>query len=266
MVIMDFTDKVVLISGATGGIGHELARQLSPEGCKLALFARREKQLQDLAQQCTTNTTTCIYTSCDVKKPDEVQDAVDLTVKTFGRIDVAILCAGILVPNPIETFDSTIIKQSIDINFLGYVYFIEALLPVMKRQQGGIIAATSTLPDRRGVPGWGAYGASKAAVSWLMESLRAEAKQKYNIDMITIKPGSVLTPMIEEYHRRGAISPEKAATVILNGIRKQKRVIQFPLFQVIPVRLSDLFPPFAYDGQDIELLKGDGYPVVEEKK
>jgi NAD(P)-dependent dehydrogenase (short-subunit alcohol dehydrogenase family) len=178
---------------------------------------------------------------------------------------VAILTSGVLVPNPIQTFDSEIIKNSMEVNFLGYVFFIEYLLPIMKSQKSGTIVVTSTLPDKRGVPGWGAYGSSKAAVSWLMDSLRAEAKQKYNINIITIKPGSVLTPMIEGYHRQGAITPEKAAKLIIKGIIKQKRVIQFPILQVVGTRLTDLFPLFAYDGMDIEMMKGDGYPEVKEE-
>ena len=120
----------------------------------------------------------------------------------------------------------------------------------MKSQRSGTIAVTSTLPDRRGVPGWCAYGSSKAALSWLMESLRAEAQQEYNIKIITIKPGSVETPMIKDYRRHGAISPVKAAKLIIEGIRKGKKIIQFPLGQVLATRVQDLFPVFAYDDMD----------------
>jgi len=262
---MDFRDKVILISGATGGMGEELAKLASKEGCKLALFARREEKLKEISNKMSSNNVECIYKKCDVKNIEEVKEAVEFTHKKFGRIDIAILTAGILVPNPIETFDSSIIKNSIEINFMGNVYFIEHLLPIMKSQGSGTFVVVSTLPDKRGVPGWGAYGASKAAVSWLMESLRAEAKQKYNINVITVKPGSVETPMIEGYHRQGAISAENAAKAIINGIKKGKKVIQFPLGQVLMIRMQDYFPVFAYDMIPVDAQKGDGYPVVEEK-
>jgi short-subunit dehydrogenase len=134
----------------------------------------------------------------------------------------------------------------------------------MKSQKYGTIAVTSTLPDKRGVPGWGAYGASKAALSWFLESLRAEAKKEYNINIITIKPGSVETPMIEDYHRKGAITVYKAAEIIINGIKKEKKIIQFPLLQVLMIRTMDKFPNFVYDNLDIDLQKGDGYPEIEE--
>jgi len=262
---MDIQNKIVLISGATGGIGAALARRLIGEHCKLALVARREDQLKALTQEIQKQDGECIYKTCDVKQKQDIADAVEFIAGHYGRIDVAILTAGVLVPNPIETFDSTIIKDSMDINFLGNVYFIERLLSVMKKQKSGTIAAVSTLPDKRGVAGWGAYGASKAALSWLMESLRAEAKQKYNINMITIKPGSVQTPIIKDFPRRGAISPEKAADHIANGIKKEKKVIQFPLIQVIMTRLTDQFPASAYDHLPIDLQKGEGYPPAEEK-
>lgn len=265
VIKMKFKDKVVLISGATGGIGRALAERLAHEECNLALFARREEALKEISKIIDTTKSTCIYGRCDVKNKQDVKEAVEITRKKFGRIDVAILSAGILVPNPIETFDSSIIKNTMEINFLGNVYFIEYLLPIMKAQKSGTIAVTSTLPDRRGVPGWGAYGASKAAVSWLMESLRAEAKQKYNVNFITIKPGSVETPMIEGYHRQGAIKPEKAAEIIVKGIQRGKKIIQFPLGQVLLIRTSDMFPAAAYDMMPVDAQKGDGYPVVEEK-
>jgi len=262
---MDFKEKVVVISGATGGMGEEIAKQLSKEKCKLALFARREEKLKELSNGIIGGKTECIYKKCDAKNREDVKEAVEFTRNKFGRIDVAILTAGILIPNPIETFDSSIIRNSMEINFFGNVYFIEHLLPIMKSQKSGTIAVASTLPDKRGIPGWGAYGASKAAVSLLMESLRAEAKQKYNINFITIKPGSVETPMIENYYRPGAIQSKKAASIIIQGIKKEKKIIQFPLAQVLMTKVGELFPASAYDSIPIDMQKGEGYPVVEDK-
>ena len=262
---MEFNGKVVIISGATGGMGEEIAKLLSKKGCKLAFFARREEKLKEISSRLSNDKTDCIFKKCDVKNIEDVKEAVEFTHKNFGRIDVAILTAGVLIPNPIQTFDSKIIKNSMEINFMGTVHFIESLLPIMKSQKSGTIVATSTLPDRRGVPGWGAYGASKAALSWLMESLRVEAKQRYNIDVITIKPGSVKTPMLEGYGRHGAIPAKKAAEIIIDGIKKGKKVIQFPLGQVALIRMMDAFPVSAYDSMDVDQQKGDGYPSVEEE-
>jgi len=262
---MDFENKVVLINGATGGMGAAVARRLAQERCKLALVGRREDQLQAITREIQQQHGTCLYKVCDVKKKQDIEESVAFIKEQYGRIDIAILTAGILVPNPIETFDTEIIKETMDVNFFGMVYFIEHIIKVMKKQKSGTIAAVSTLPDKRGVPGWGAYGASKAALSWFMESLRAEAKLKYNINMITIKPGSVQTPMIKDLPRRGAISPDKAAAIIVNGIKKEKKVIQFPLTQVIVVRLVEQLPSASYDHLPMDAQKGEGYPTVEEK-
>ncbi|MEE8565070.1 MAG: SDR family oxidoreductase [Candidatus Thermoplasmatota archaeon] len=261
---MDLKNKVILISGASSGMGREIVRILSNEECKLALFSRREKKLEEISKELKENNIESVYKKCDVKNKLEIKNAIDLTYETYGKIDVAILAAGILIPNPLQNFDSNIIKDSIEVNFLGNVYFIEYLLNKMKSQKSGTIAVTSTLPDKRGVPGWGAYGASKAALSWFLESLRAEAKQEYNINIITIKPGSVETPMIGEYHRKGAISAYKAADIIIKGIKKEKKIIQFPFFQVLMIRTMDKFPNFVYDNLDIDLQKGDGYPKIKE--
>jgi len=265
VIEMGFKNKVVLISGATGGMGEEIAKLLSSEGCKLALFARREEKLKKISSELSSDKTECIYKKCDVKNVKDIKEAVEFTHKKFGRIDVAILSAGILVPIPIEIFNSDLIRDSMETNFFGYVYFIEFLLPIMKSQKSGTIAAVSTLPDRRGIAGWSTYGSSKAAISWMMDSLRNEAKRKYNINFVTIKPGAVLTPMIESYHRRGAVTSKKAAEYIVNGIKKDKRIIQFPFSEVLPIRFSELFPTAVYDAAAAEQGKGDGFPIVEEK-
>jgi short-subunit dehydrogenase len=263
---MKLNGKVILISGATGGMAKEIARILTQYKCKIALFSRRYEKLKEFADEINKKDGfECIFKKCDVKNIEDIRKSVEFTYKNFGRIDIAILAAGVLVPNPIQTFDSEIIKNSIEINFMGNVYFIEQLLPIMKSQKSGALVVISTLPDRRGVPGWGAYGASKAALSWFMDSLRAEAKKEYNIDVITVKPGSVVTPMIEGYHRNGAIQPHRAAEMIIKGIIKGKKIIQFPLSQVLMIRAMDMFPVSTYDKIDIEKLKGDGYPSVEEK-
>jgi len=244
---MNFENKVVIVSGATGGMGIEVIKALSNKKCKLALFARREEKLQEISEEIKKSNSECIYMKCDVSNPEDVKKAISFTHEKFDRIDVAILTAGILSFDLLDTFNSSSIKRSMEINFFGAVYFIEHLLPIMKAQKSGIIAATSTLPDKRGVPGGGAYGASKAAISWFMESLRAEGKLKYNINFITIKPGLVKTPMTEDYAGKNAIEPEKAANYIIRGIEQEKSIIQFPPIQVLGTRFMDLLPASIYD-------------------
>ena len=179
---MDFDNKVILISGSTGGIGGEIVNQLSQTNCKFSIFGRREDKLIEICKKLENKGKECIYHKCEVTSKKEVEQGVKSTYEHYGKIDIAILTAGIIEPNPIENFNSEIIIKTVNVNFFGNLYFIEFILPIMKKQKSGIIAAISTLPDRRGGPGWGAYGCSKAALSNILESLRAEAKIKYNID------------------------------------------------------------------------------------
>jgi len=243
---INFSDKVILIAGATGGMGGEIAKLLSKNRSKLALIARSEDKLKTLYDKLNNNECECIYKICNITNRVDVKEAVEFTFKKYGKIDIAILTAGILVPNPIETFSSNIIKESMEINFFGNLYFIEFLLPIMKNQKSGIIAAVSTLTDKRGHPSWSSYQSSKAALSITMECLRIEAI-RYNIDIITVKPGTVKTPMIGNQEGPGIIDPEKAAKIILRGIKKRKKIIEFPLMQVIPTRLSEFLPEEVYD-------------------
>jgi len=262
---MYYDGKVVLVSGATGGMGEEIVKKLAKYNCKIAIFARRVEKLKKMAEELSSKNSEIIYKKCDVTNKKDVEEAVKYTKEKFNRIDIAILNAGVLVPNPIEKMESSVVVKSMEINFFGTLYFLEQLFPIMKKQKESTISVTSTLPDRRGLAGWGAYGASKAAISWFMESLRPEAKQKYNINILTVKPGSVETPMIADYHRPGALTSEKAAEIILKGIRRKRKVIQFPFSQVFMTRAGDLFPNIVYDAIPIYMQKGDKYPEPEEK-
>jgi NADP-dependent 3-hydroxy acid dehydrogenase YdfG len=264
MTTTDLTNKVVLITGATGGIGEALAYALATEHAKLALTARREDNLKTTTNIIKTTGADCIYIPGDASKKQDVQHIVTTTNNHYGHIDIAILTAGILEPNPIETFNSDIILKTMDINFKGNLYYIDTLLPIMKKQKNGTIAAVSTLPDKRGVPGWGAYGASKAALSWLLESLRGEAKIKYNINIVTIKPGSVQTPMITDFPRYNAIPATRAAKIIIHGLKHHKKVIEFPFTQVVTVKLVNQFPPTALDHLPMDKTKGEGYPDAKD--
>ena len=123
---------------------------------------------------------------------------------------------------------------------------IEFLLPILKSQKSGIIAVVSTLTDRRGRPGWSPYLASKAALSIALESLRIDLIP-FNIDVITIKPGSVKTPITDNQENPMAIESEKAAKIIVNGIKKRKKKIIFPMTEVISVKLVDMLPENFYD-------------------
>lgn len=242
----ELKDRVVLISGATGGIGKALSTLLAERGCNLFLCGRKEEQLTEICKTLSNKDVRCFSKTCDVANEKEVEKTVEKAYKIYGKVDIAILTAGILMKNPLEKFSSKIIKESMMINFFGNMYFFEHLVPHMIKANSGTIAVVSTLADQRGYAGWSAYQSSKAALSIASECLRLEAK-KHNIEVITIKPGNVSTPMIQNQKGMGIVSAEKAATIILQGIEQGREIISFPLHQVIPVRISDKLPAKFYD-------------------
>lgn len=239
---MNFTDKVILITGASSGIGRELAIQLSKNNIKLALVARRENLLKDFTND------NVIAVKCDVSKKDEVESAYKQIIEKFGKIDIAILNAGYSVRMKVEDFDSELAEHIFGANIFGIIYWVEQLIPDMIKRNEGMIVGVSSLADSKGYSKSGFYSASKAAATTYLEGLGSELI-KYNIKVLTVRPGFVKTPMTDknEFHMPLLMSPEKAATIILRGIEKEKRMIQFPWQIVVASRLIPLIPNWIFE-------------------
>lgn len=259
---MRLDGKNVILTGATGGIGREMAFLLAERDCKLALIGRNKSKLEQLRSEIGGNAKCFRF---DLKDEWSVKISLRNAIRWLKEVDVAITLTGVLIPNPVEEFTIIPFLESIEVNFLGILRCLEILIPHMASKRGGIIAITSTLPCKRGLAGWSAYVSSKAALSTMVESLRVELAP-YGVKVILIKPGSVKTPMIEGLDRPGAISAKRAAEIILKGLEREKRVIEFPLSQVMMQKILDILPPFAYDFIPAELMKGGGYPEVKRPK
>jgi len=226
---MKLQGKTIILTGASGGIGYELSKLLAKERVKLALLARRENILQELAEKLKNSGSDILPLRCDVSQKDEAKEAC-LEVKShFGHVDIAILNAAVSHRAGADDHDVEIGKHIFEINVFGILNFIGELLPDLKQRRSGVIVGVSSLSDCRGFPWSGFYNASKAAVTSLLESLRVELKE-YNIKVVTVKPGFVQTPMTEgnRYHMPFIMSADRAARLILRGLKKEKRVIQFP--------------------------------------
>jgi short-subunit dehydrogenase len=245
---MNLKNKTVLITGASSGIGYSLAKLLPNENCSLALLSRRKDALSNLAEESKLNGRKVNIYKCDVANPQEVKNVFEDVRNDFGKIDIAILSAGISSRADIKNYSSVIAREIFEVNTLGLVNCIEQLLPDFIKRKEGMLVGVSSLAESRGYPRSGFYNASKAAATLLLESLRVELKP-FDVKVLIVKPGFVRTPMTDknEFQMPFLMNVDKAAKIIVDGIKKEKRIIQFPLPIVIGSKLVRLMPDWLFD-------------------
>lgn len=185
-------DKVVVITGASSGLGEAAARHLARHGAKLVLGARRLDRLQVLAKDLSLGKDTAVRT--DVTQRAQVKHLVDHAVQSHGRIDVIINNAGLMPQSLLERGKVEEWDRMIDVNIKGVLYGIAAALPHMKAQRSGHIINVSSVAGHKVAPGGTVYSATKAAVRVISEGLRQEVKP-YNIRTTVISPGAVATDL-----------------------------------------------------------------------
>lgn len=185
-------DKVVVITGASSGLGEAAARHLFRHGGKLVLGARRLDRLQALAKELSPDGVAVMQV--DVTQRDQVKRLVDYAVTTHGRIDVIINNAGLMPQSLLENLKVDEWDRMIDVNIKGVLYGIAAALPHMKAQKSGHIINVSSVAGHKVGPGGAVYSATKHAVRALSEGLRQEVKP-YNIRTTIISPGAVATEL-----------------------------------------------------------------------
>ena len=186
--------RVVVITGASSGLGEATARLLSAQGASIALGARRLDRIERLASELNAHGGKAIAVATDVTQCDQVKRLVDAAVQAFGRIDVMINNAGLMPNSPLERLKIDDWNRMIDVNIKGVLYGIAAALPHMKRQKAGHIINVSSVAGHKVRPGNAVYAATKHAVRVLSEGLRMEVKP-YNIRTTVISPGAVATEL-----------------------------------------------------------------------
>jgi len=245
---MDLNKKVILLTGASSGIGYSLAKSLPKENCSLALISRRKKTLDELASGLKTSGIKVLTYSCDVGNSAEVKRTYEQVKNDFGNIDIAILNAGTSHRAGIEDYSIEIAKEIFDVNVFGIINFVGTLLDDFLQRKRGMIVGVSSLAEARGFPGSGFYNASKSAATLLLESLRIELKP-HGIKVITVKPGFVRTPMTDknDFQMPFLMDVDDAGKIIIQGIKKEKRIIQFPLPIVIGSKIVKFLPDKLFD-------------------
>jgi short-subunit dehydrogenase len=245
---MDFSNKVVLLTGASSGIGYSLAKSLPKEKCSLAIISRNKNKLDELASELKNKGIKVMSYACDVGIIDEVRKTFKQVKNDFGKIDLAILNAGTSHRADITKYSPEIAKEIFNVNTFGIINCVDQLLPDFINRKEGMIVGVSSLAEVRGFPKSGFYNASKSAASLILESLRVELKP-YNIKIITVKPGFVRTPMTDknEFYMPLLMDVEKAAKIIIDGIKKEKKIIQFPLPVSIGSKIVKFMPDWLFD-------------------
>jgi NADP-dependent 3-hydroxy acid dehydrogenase YdfG len=185
-------DKVVVITGASSGLGEAAARRLAREGARLVLGARRLDRLQALAEELALGKGAVVQT--DVTQCDQVRHLVDVAVQTHGRIDVIVNNAGLMPHSPLERCKVADWDRMIDVNLKGVLYGIAAALPHMTAQKSGHIINVSSVAGHVVRPGSAVYAATKHAVRVVSEGLRQEVKP-YGIRTTIVSPGAVATEL-----------------------------------------------------------------------
>lgn len=186
--------KVVVITGASSGLGEATARHLSAEGATVVLGARRTERIQALADELNGDGGKALAIQTDVTDADQVKRLVDAAVQRFGRIDVMLNNAGLMPHSPLERLKIDDWNRTIDVNFRGVLYGIAAALPYMKEQQAGHIINVSSVGGHKVRPGSAVYAATKAAVLMISEGLRQEVKP-YHIRTTVLSPGAIATEL-----------------------------------------------------------------------
>lgn len=244
---MKLHNKTILITGASSGIGAELAVQLAQKNNRLVLLARREELLQELMQQLAPHAYEHLSFQCDVGDPAQVQDICDWLNKSEITIDVLILNAGYNGGFDIHEIDLALVRQHIEVNFYGAVYFVKHLVPQMILRKRGLIAVNGSLAGYRGMPKAAAYSAAKGALMNFIDSIRIDL-YRYNIQCTLISPGFVKTPMTDKttFYMPFMLSVEKAVRIIIRGLERTKAEIRFPWPMVCAAQLGRLLPDFFY--------------------
>ncbi len=187
-------NKVVVITGASSGLGEAAARRLASDGAKLVLGARRLDRLQAIADDLELDKEAVVQ--MDVTRCEEVQGLVDQAVAMHGRIDVMINNAGLMPHSPLERCKIADWDRMIDVNLKGVLYGIAAALPQMKTQKSGQIINVSSVAGHKVRPTSAVYAATKTAVRVISEGLRQEVKP-YNIRTTVISPGAVASELAD---------------------------------------------------------------------
>ena len=220
-------DKVVIITGASSGIGKATAKLLARKGAKIVLGARRENMLKQITDEIKVEGGQAIYQELDVTKQSENIDIVKLAKQTFGGVDVIFLNAGLMPNSPLSALKTDDWHQMVDVNIKGVLNGVAAVLPTFIEKKSGHVIATSSVAGLKAYPNSAVYGGTKWFLRDFMEVLRMEsAIEGTNIRTTTLYPAAINTEllgtitdggtatMMHKMYKQYGIAPDRIANVV----------------------------------------------------
>lgn len=246
-------DKVVIVTGASSGIGEALARLIASKNTKLVLAARSIEKLERLKKELEGGNTEILTVETDVSDEAGCKNLIDQTIDRFGKLDVLINNAGISMRSLFENVDLGVIKKLMDVNFWGTVYCTKYALPYLLKSRGSVVGVSS-IAGYKGLPGRAGYSASKFAIHGFLEVLRIENMKK-GLHVLIACPGFTASnirksSLVADGSHQGEspreeskmMSAEEVAERIVTAIEKRKHRIVLTTNGKLTVWLNKFFP------------------------
>ncbi|MEU4835010.1 SDR family oxidoreductase [Streptosporangium sp. NPDC023615] len=233
---MKVKDKVVVVTGASSGIGRATALAFAAEGASVVLAARREEALKEVAGECEAAGGRALVVVTDVTDEHAVRELARLAAERFGRIDVWVNCAAVMIFGPFGDVPLEDFRRVMDVNVMGYVHGARAALPYLREQGAGVLVNVASVAGVVAQPYTHAYGMSKFAVRALGTSLRQELALEgaRKIHVCTVMPAAVDTPLFDHaanYTGRRPVAmppvytPQRVAKAIVKVVRSPRREV-----------------------------------------
>ena len=248
-------NRVVIITGASGGIGAALANVFAKEKCKIVIAARDNNKLEAIRKKLESQGCDVLSVICDVSKEDDCKKLIEEAVNRFGNIDVLINNAGISMRALFNDVELDVIRKVMAVNFWGTVYCTKYALPFLLKSRGSLVGISS-IAGKKGLPGRAGYSASKFAMEGFLETIRTE-NLKNHLHVLVACPGFTSTNIrlnalsekglpqtSSPRHEEKMMSPEKVANFIYKAVLNRKRDLILTTNGKLTLWMNKFFPSF----------------------